>query len=68
MNEVNKTVDNAWDGAQLKFTFRRNFSPEMYHQWEELVGLASSIVFNAEEDSVIWQYESKGKYSSSSLY
>ena len=36
--------------------------------WLELVQLASTISFAKEEDSLIWQFNSNGVYSSQSLY
>jgi hypothetical protein len=37
-------------------------------QWLEVVQIASSIEFLDEDDTMIWQYNSKGKYSVQSLY
>ena len=37
-------------------------------QWYDLVEIAKSIVFTQEDDSLIWQLENKGTYSTSSLY
>jgi hypothetical protein len=36
--------------------------------WEELLQIASSIVFSENDDNIIWKYESKGTYSVQSLY
>jgi hypothetical protein len=36
--------------------------------WHELVQIASSISFNEEEDAIVWQYNSSGKYLVQSLY
>lgn len=36
--------------------------------WIELVQLVSTISFAKEEDSLIWQFNCKGVYSSQSLY
>jgi hypothetical protein len=36
--------------------------------WEELVNLVSTVEFLEEEDSLVWQYQSYGIYSSQSLY
>jgi hypothetical protein len=40
----------------------------LYNMWEELVGIASSLVLTSEEDQMVWQYQSSGLYSSHSLY
>ena len=40
----------------------------MMMQWQEILAIAGSIVFSTSEDQLIWQYESKGVYSSSSMY
>ena len=37
-------------------------------QWFDLMEIVKSIVFTEEEDSLIWQLENKGVYSTSSLY
>jgi hypothetical protein len=67
-NEQGKTIHQVWDGTHLKLTFRRNFSTSLMQQWYELENVASSISFNNDIDALIWQYESGGVYSSSSLY
>jgi hypothetical protein len=40
----------------------------MMVQWQELLVIANTIVFSDEEDQLIWQYETNGVYSSSSMY
>jgi len=37
-------------------------------RWQEIIQLASTIVFSDEEDSLIWTFNSRGVYSSQSLY
>jgi hypothetical protein len=37
-------------------------------KWHELEGVAASITLSNETDALIWQYENKGEYSTSSLY
>jgi hypothetical protein len=37
-------------------------------QWYERVGITEGIRLVDEEDAIIWQYESSGKYSVQSLY
>ena len=67
-NEQEITIVDAWDGEQLRLTFRRNFGDNLMRQWYDLVEIAKSIVFTQEDDSLIWQLENKGTYSTSSLY
>ncbi|XBH79743.1 hypothetical protein VPH35_105647 [Triticum aestivum] len=40
----------------------------MMIRWYELIEIAKSIAFTDECDSLVWQYESSGQYSSTSLY
>ena len=40
----------------------------MLELWEEVCQLASTIKFSEEEDSMIWQFSSKGIYNVQSLY
>jgi hypothetical protein len=49
-------------------TFRRNFSSTLMQQWYDLESIATSIIFTTDIDDLLWQYESGGVYSSSSLY
>jgi hypothetical protein len=37
-------------------------------KWHELEGVAFSLSLYEETDALIWQYENKGEYSTSSLY
>jgi hypothetical protein len=37
-------------------------------KWHELGGIASSISLTEGTDALIWQYDNKGEYSTSSLY
>jgi hypothetical protein len=38
------------------------------NQWLELLQIASNICLNDEDDAIIWQYNSSGRYSIQSLY
>lgn len=68
-HQQTKTIAEIWDGENIKLTFRRNFSPQMMELWYELQGIIKSTsLCSEEEDSLIWQYESKGVYTSGSLY
>ena len=67
-NEQNSTIAEVWDGAQLRFSFRRNVSQRLMLQWYDLLQVAGSICLSEEDDAVIWKWEAKGTYSVSSLY
>lgn len=68
VNEKNKTVQELWDGVDLRCTFRRIVDDNLLRKWEEVVQLASTIVFTQDQDELIWTFNSKGIYSSQSLY
>jgi hypothetical protein len=36
VNEQGRTVDEVWDGVNLKFTFRRTVNREVVDLWEEI--------------------------------
>ena len=67
-NETMVEVRKVWDGVNLKLTFRRNFSPALLQKWFELEQIAGSIRLSDDCDSIIWVYDSKGVYSTSSIY
>lgn len=67
VNEKGTTVAEAWDGKNLKFTLR-TVSPQTMNLWHELVGIAESITFSNDQDSLIWRFNSNGVYSVQSLY
>jgi hypothetical protein len=67
-NQQNKTIFEIWDGHEMRGNFRRTFTEDMMIQWHELMEVARYISFSNEEDQLIWQYNSFGVYSSSSLY
>jgi hypothetical protein len=46
---MNKT--EAWDGTDLKFTFRRSVSPILFDRWLELVALIQTVHLFDSEDS-----------------
>jgi hypothetical protein len=54
--------------VNLKFTFRRTVNREVMDLWEEVKQIASSIQKNEEEDAIVWQFGSSGRYSVQSLY
>jgi hypothetical protein len=67
-NQQTQTVSDIWDGQQIRCTFRRTFSEEMMVQCQELLVIINTISFSEDEDQLIWQYETNGVYSSSSMY
>jgi hypothetical protein len=62
------TVRKAWDGVNLRFTFRRTISLEVMVQWLEVLQIAESLLFTDVDDAIIWQYNSAGKYYVQTLY
>jgi len=53
LNEKNRSIAELWDGQELKCTFRRNVSEELYNSWLEIVDLVSTIQFSEEEDEMV---------------
>jgi hypothetical protein len=43
VNDIGKTLKEAWDGTNLKFTFRRTVDRSTLNQWHQLIQIASSI-------------------------
>ena len=68
VNGKGKTIPGLWEGTNLKWSFRRNVSEELYNSWLEIVDLVSTIQFSEEEDEMVWQFTPKGIYASQSLY
>ena len=62
------TISEVWDGSNIKLTFRRVFTSTMMEEWYCLEQIIKETALNGDEDAMVWQYESKGIYSSSSLY
>jgi hypothetical protein len=56
-------VSEAWDGSNLRFTFRRTIDSRGMQQWYEIVQIAESIQFSAEQDTIMWQLNSSVVYS-----
>jgi hypothetical protein len=67
INEKEKTIADLWDEVNLKCTFRRNISNELYHSWLDIVELVATIHFSDDEDEMLWMFNSSGIYSSESL-
>ena len=68
VHEKNKIIVELWDGTELKYTFRRVFPDDLMIQWLDLVNILRLTQFSDDDDSLIWQYDTKGGYSSKSLY
>jgi hypothetical protein len=68
INEQGCSVNEAWDGFHLKFTFKRIVDSRTMKFWYEVLQIAICIVFSEEEDAIIWQFISSGRYSVQSLY
>jgi hypothetical protein len=68
VNEQQLTVAQAWDGENLKFTFRRTVSPTLYLRWMELIQIMRSVSLSLDEDMPIWEFHESGQYSVSSFY
>ena len=49
-------------------SFRRIFNPQMMEKWFEIDQIVRSVSLSNDTDSLIWQLENKGVYSTSSLY
>jgi hypothetical protein len=67
-NEQNISVADAWDGVQLKISFRRCFSHELMIKWYEILEIAKSIQFTQEPDALIWKFTSSGQFNIKSMY
>jgi hypothetical protein len=67
-DEQGVTVKEAWDGSNLRFTFRRIVDSRLMLQWGDFLRIAESIILREdEEDAIIWQFESSGRFSVQSL-
>jgi hypothetical protein len=65
-DEQGISLRDAWDEVNLKVTCR-TMDNEIMNQWYELKQIAGSVIFVEEDDSIIWKYNSTGKYSVQSL-
>jgi hypothetical protein len=55
-------------GSRLEALLGGFFPDEMMVSWLELIEIAKTISYSEENDQIIWQYETNGIYSSSSMY
>lgn len=53
VNEKGRTIDQAWDGNNLKFTFRRAVSAQVMNLWWKVVETAKSITFIDDCGSIV---------------
>lgn len=67
-NEKLVCLSDVWDGYTVKLSFRRNFLPRLIEQWYELEQFVMSTALSEEQDTLVWQYNSSGVYSTKSLY
>jgi hypothetical protein len=68
VNEKDRTIADLWDGTNLKCTFRRNVSNDLYQSWLDIKELVATIHLSDGDDEFIWSFNSSGIYSSQSLY
>jgi hypothetical protein len=68
VNEKGTTIDEVWDGTDLKLTFRRTVSEQGVGLWYEICSIAESLSLIEEEDRLIWSFSSSCTYSFQSLY
>lgn len=54
VNEKGKTIEEVWDGTNLKCTFRRTFSEQLYQSRLEIRELIATIHLSNDEDKMIW--------------
>ena len=60
-----KIVYDVWDGENLMLTLRRSMSSSTMNLWLELLSL---MALSEEEDQILWNFTSSGKYTVQSLY
>jgi hypothetical protein len=68
VNEQGEIIMGVWDGLNLKFIFRRIVNSDTMNQWLEILQIASGLQFSDDEDAIVWQYNSLGKYNVQTLY
>jgi hypothetical protein len=63
-----RTLGEVWDGQNLMLIFRRSASDRIMNMWWELSSLVEGISLPDEEDQIMWNFTSTGKYAVQSLY
>jgi hypothetical protein len=67
-NEQNISIADAWDGTQLKISFRWCFDHDLMIKWFEIVQIAQTLSLNDEQDTLIWKFEANGLFIVKSMY
>jgi hypothetical protein len=67
-NQQEWTIDRVMRGGKINLTFRRGFGAVEENEWGELVDLAERVNITQQLDSVCWNLESSGKFTTASLY
>lgn len=67
-NEQLATIDDVWDGSEIKLSFRRSFGPRLVEQWEAISRIITSLSFSSEKDQMVWKLNQTGIYTSQTLY
>jgi hypothetical protein len=68
INEHGITIREAWDDVNLILSFRRTVDSRVMNLWYELQEIVGSIIFKVEHDSIVWKFNSFGRYSVKFLY
>jgi hypothetical protein len=68
VNEQGISLREAWDGENLRFTFRRTIDERLMQQCLGLKQIVEDVQYEEGDDCIIWQYSSSGKYSVQTLY
>jgi hypothetical protein len=66
-NEQGASLEDVWDGSELKLTFR-SVSEQNIRLWWDLCVIMENVTLMNEDDQIIWAFGSSGKYSVQSLY
>jgi hypothetical protein len=67
-HEQNLSIAEAWDGTQLRISFRRCFDHDLMVKWFEIVQIAQTLSQNDKQDTLIWMIEANGLFSVKSMY
>jgi hypothetical protein len=67
-NEQTKSINEIWDGEELRLSFRRCFDEKLFLQWEELKAIVQQLQLTDAPDQMVWKLNSTRVYSSLFLY